>query len=416
MPPLTITGYAMFGLTVILALLMVVAGIRIVKAIAGRGGSRKAESRGESAMLSMALQEAVTKLKAQERATAARAEASERLASQIVEGLTSGLVVVDRAGSVQTINPAAGRILGIDDSAAHLPFRDALATAPALADVIGEALEGGAPIVRRTVALGRLPRLSHLGVTVSPITDADGALQASVCLFTDLTAVVELEEQLRLKEALARLGELTAGLAHEFRNGLATIHGYGRLLDPATLQEPHRSYVEGIRAETTALGEVVTNFLRFARPEQLAMAPVDLRAVIVRAVEDLPGSADAVSVQGGFGTIDGDDVLLRQAFNNLFRNSLEACVAGEIVPRIVVTGEVIGRDVHVIVGDNGPGLVREALDRLFQPFATTKPTGTGLGLAIVQKVVVSHNGVISASNAPSGGAQFRIRLPLSAES
>lgn len=417
MPPLTVTGYALFGLTVMIAILMVVAGVKLIKAVTGRGsGSRKAETRGESAMLSMALQEAVTKLKAQERATAARAEASERLASQIVDGLTSGLVVVDRTGMVQTINPAAGRILGIGETAVNVSYRQALASAPALAGVIGEALEGGAPIVRRTVALGQSPRLSHLGVTVSPITDANGALQASVCLFTDLTAVVELEEQLRLKEALARLGELTAGLAHEFRNGLATIHGYGRLLDPAALQEPHRAYVEGIRAETTALGEVVTNFLRFARPEQLAMAPVDLRAVIVRAVEDLPGSAEAVTVQGEFGTIDGDDVLLRQAFNNLFRNSLEACVAGEVVPRIVVTGEVIGRDVHVVVEDSGPGLVREALDRLFQPFATTKPTGTGLGLAIVQKVIVSHNGVISASNAPSSGAQFRIRLPLLSDS
>ena len=414
MPTLTVTGYALFGLTVIIAILMIVAVIKVAKAASGLGGSRKAESRGESAMLSMALQEAVTKLKAQERATAARAEASERLASQIVEGLTSGLVVVDRAGNVQTINPAAGRILGIDDSIVHVPFREALAAAPALADVIGEALEGGAPIVRRTVALGRSSKLSHLGVTVSPITDADGALQASVCLFTDITAVVELEEQLRLKEALARLGELTAGLAHEFRNGLATIHGYGRLLDPTTLQEPHRAYVEGIRAETTALGEVVTNFLRFARPEELAMAPVDLRAVIVRAVEDLPGGDDAVTVQGEFGTVDGDDVLLRQAFNNLFRNSLEACAAGGVVPRIVVTGEVIGRDVHVTVDDNGPGLAREALDRLFQPFATTKPTGTGLGLAIVQKVIVSHNGLIAASNRPDGGAQFRVRLPASA--
>ena len=416
MPPLTVTGYALFGLTVMIAILAVVAGAKIIKAVTGRGGSRKPESRGESAMLSMALQEAVTKLKAQERATAARAEASERLASQIVEGLTSGLVVVDRAGNVQTINPAAGRILGIAGSIVHVPFREALATAPALADVIGEALEGGAPIVRRTVALGRSSNLSHLGVTVSPITDADGALQSSVCLFTDLTAVVELEEQLRLKEALARLGELTAGLAHEFRNGLATIHGYGRLLDPAALQEPHRAYVEGIRAETKALGEVVTNFLRFARPEQLVMAPVNLRAVIVRAAEDVPGSSETVVLQGEFGTVDGDDVLLRQAFSNLFRNSVEACAAGGVPPRIVVTGEVTGRDVHVIVDDNGSGLVREALDRLFQPFATTKPTGTGLGLAIVQKVIVSHNGVVSAGNGPSGGAQFRIRLPLSSGS
>lgn len=413
MPPLTIAGYALVGLTIMVAILLVVVIVMLVKAASGRGLSRKSESRGESAMLSMALQEAVTKLKAQERATAARAEASERLASQIVEGLTSGLVVVDRAGRVQTINPAAGRILGLDETAVSIPFRDALSKAPALADVIAEALEDSAPILRRTVALGGTSKPSHLGVTVSPISDANGVLQAAVCLFTDLTAVVELEEQLRLKEALARLGELTAGLAHEFRNGLATIHGYGRLLDPAALPEPYRPYVEGIRAETTALGEVVTNFLRFAKPEQLAMAPVDVRAVIVRALEDLPGAAAAVTVEGEFSVVDGDDVLLRHAFNNLVRNSLEACAAAATPPRIVVRGQIVDRDVRITVDDNGPGLAAEALNRLFQPFATTKPTGTGLGLAIVQKVIVSHNGVISAGNRPDGGAQFRVRLPRS---
>lgn len=415
MPTLNLAGYALLGLTLMIAALLVVVVILVVKAASGRRAFRKTESRGESAMLSMALQEAVTKLRAQERATAARAEASERLASQIVGGLTSGLIVVDRAGHVQTINPAAGRLLGLDAAVISLPFREALPMAPGLADLIGEALLGAAPIVRRTVALGGTSRPSHLGVTVSPISDADGSLQAAVCLFTDLTAVVELEEQLRLKEALARLGELTAGLAHEFRNGLATIHGYGRLLDPATLAEPQRAYVEGIRAETIALGEVATNFLRFAKPESLTMAPVDLRAVIVRALDDLPGGADAVVVEGEFATIDGDDVLLRQAFNNLLRNSLEACAAGPVAPRITVRGELVDRYVRVTIDDNGPGLTPEALARLFQPFATTKPTGTGLGLAIVQKVIVSHNGRVSAGNRPDGGAQFRLRLPRQAD-
>src|ERR671920_2582982 len=98
--------------------------------------------------------------------------------------------------------------------------------------------------------------------------DAEGRTSGVICLFTDLSRVVGLEEQLRLKDALARLGELTAGLAHEFRNGLATIHGYARLLDPQSLPDQARTCVEGIRAETIALGEVVTNFLRFARPDQ----------------------------------------------------------------------------------------------------------------------------------------------------
>ena len=413
MTSLNFAGMALLGITLLLVLLLIVVVMRIAKVASGRGAAarREADSRTESALLSMALQETLTKLKQQERVSAARAEASERLSSQIVEGLTSGLVVVDRGGMVQSVNPAARRILDLDRDGVGLPFREVLASAPAMSDVINEALHGASPILRRTIALGE-GRPQHLGVTVSPITDADGSLQAAVCLFTDLTAVVRLEEQLRLKEALARLGELTAGLAHEFRNGLATIHGYGRLLDPQTLPEQARTCVEGIRAETTALGEVVTNFLRFARPDQITMAPVDLRAVIERAIDDLSGAPEATTINGTFASIEGDDVLLRQAFSNLLRNSLEACDGAGVQPRIVIRGDVSATDVTISVVDNGPGFEPEALSKAFQPFATTKAAGTGLGLAIVQKVIVSHNGDITAGNRPGGGAQFDIRLPV----
>jgi signal transduction histidine kinase len=172
-----------------------------------------------------------------------------------------------------------------------------------------------------------------------------------------------------------------------------------------------RPYVEGIRAETTALGEVVTNFLRFAKPDPLTRTPTDLRAVIERAVDDHP-LPTRIQVIGEFGTVDGDDVLLRQVFSNLLRNSIEACASAGIEPMIVVTGAIEGGEIRLTVDDNGPGLVKAALARLFQPFATTKPAGTGLGLAIVQKVIVSHNGHVTASNRADGGAQFRIRLPL----
>ncbi len=410
MQDLSIAGPALLGLALMIAFLLIVVVVMVVRAASGRRRART-NDRGDSAMLSMALQEAVIKLKSQERQMAARAEASERLAGQIVAGLTSGMIVVDRTGDVQTLNPAARRILGIDADTCG-SVTEVLRSVPALADVIAEALRTATPIVRRTVMLEGEPRPSHLGVTVSPITGTEGDMQAVVCLFTDLTAVVELEERLRLKEALARLGELTAGLAHEFRNGLATIHGYGRLLDPAALPEPARTYVEGIRAETTALGEVVTNFLRFARPEQFAMAPVDLRAIVARAIDDLPAAAEVTSFEGEFGTVNGDDVLLRQAFSNLLRNSLEACAERTKAAAIVVRGEVKGGDVYVTVDDNGPGLAPAAVSRLFQPFATTKAAGTGLGLAIVQKVIVSHNGVVVAGSSPAGGARFQVRLPI----
>ena len=400
---------AMLAILLVIAILFVIVIVRTVRVVSGRDARR--ESGGESVMLSMALQDALTKLKQQERAMAARAEASERLADQIVEGLTSGLVVVDRTGTVQAINPAAQRILEIDAKVTGQSFRDALKPATALTDLIAEALEVGSPIVRRTITLAGI-KARYFGVTVSPIASTDGTLQAAVCLFTDLTAVVELEEQLRLKEALARLGELTAGLAHEFRNGLATIHGYGRLLDPATLPDQARTCVEGIRAETTALGEVVTNFLRFARPEQMTMAPVDLKAVIQRAIEDVPGATAVVQLEGNFATIDGDDVLLRRAFSNLVRNSLEACADAGMPARVYVRSDITPQGVQLVFEDNGPGFSPEYLAKAFQPFATTKANGTGLGLAIVQKVIVSHNGHITAGNRPEGGAQFRVRFPI----
>ena len=405
---------AMLAILVAIAILFVVVMVRAIRVASGRGAAKR-EGGGETAMLSMALQDALTKLKQQERAMAARAEASERLADQIVEGLTSGLVVVDRTGVVQAVNPAAQRILEMGGLRAGKPFREAFGQATALSDLIAEALQVGSPIVRRTIKLGGA-KTRHLGVTVSPIAAADGGLQAAVCLFTDLTAVVELEEQLRLKEALARLGELTAGLAHEFRNGLATIHGYGRLLDPATLPEQARTCVNGIREETTALGEVVTNFLRFARPEEMTMAPVELRSVVMSAMRDVPGASDAVKLDGNFATIHGDEVLLRRAFNNLFRNSLEACQEIGRLPRVSVRSTITHDDTELVFEDNGPGFAPEYLTRLFQPFATTKANGTGLGLAIVQKVIVSHNGLITAVNRPEGGAQFRVRLPLTPSS
>jgi PAS domain S-box-containing protein len=408
---LSFATMAMLGILVAIAILFVVVMVRAIRVASGRGTAKR-EAGGEAAMLSMALQDALTKLKQQERAMAARAEASERLADQIVEGLTSGLVVVDRTGTVQAVNPAAQRILGMGGLRSGKPFREAFGPATALSDLIAEALQVGSPIVRRTIKLGGA-KTRHLGVTVSPIAAPDGALQAAVCLFTDLTAVVELEEQLRLKEALARLGELTAGLAHEFRNGLATIHGYARLLDPATLPDQARTCVEGIRAETTSLGEVVTNFLRFARPEEMTMAPVELRSVLTSAIRDVPGAADAVKLEGNFATINGDEVLLRRAFSNLVRNSLEACAEAGMPPHVYVRSDIVGNATQVVFEDNGPGFAPEYLSKVFQPFATTKANGTGLGLAIAQKVIVSHNGNISAGNRPEGGAVFRVRLPTS---
>jgi two-component system sensor histidine kinase PilS (NtrC family) len=405
------TGYAFLGLTAVVAILVGVLAFAVMRFAAAARDSRRSlgDSPGDSVLLASALEEAFAKLKAQERATAARAEASERLSSQIVASLTSGLIVVDEVRHVKIVNPAAHRILRFAETPSAIA--SLLADVPALDDVIRESLDGKAPVVRREITIVRGGETMHLGVTVSPLA-GESAPEGAICLFSDLTSVVALEEQLRLKEALARLGELTAGLAHEFRNGLATIHGYGHLLDPETLPVPQRTYVEGIRSETQELGEVVTNFLKFARPQPLSLAPVDLRILLARAADDVPTAT--IEFNGEFDTVDADDVLLRQAFSNLFRNSVEACTAAHRPAAIAVEGRLDARNESVIltIRDNGPGIAAEGLDKVFQPFFTTRPGGTGLGLSIVQKVIVSHNGRVAAANHPDGGAVFTIAFPI----
>jgi PAS domain S-box-containing protein len=419
------SAYALLGMTAIVAALvsiLVFALLRFVAAARDARGPLR-ESGGETAFMAAALQEAMTKLKAQERAMAERAEASERLSSEIVVSLTAGLLVVDLDRQVRILNPAARRMLGLSPEQSLGSYRELLVNVSPLADVIEECLRTRHPIVRRALEMpGERQVASHLGVTVSPLSDPSGNPHGVICLFTDLTAVIDMEEQLRLKDSLARVGELTAGIAHEFRNGLATIHGYARLLDLEALPPTYRPYVEGIRQETASLGQVVTNFLTFARPAQLVLAPVDLEAIVERAAEEIRADARTrggeVVVRGSFPTIEGDDVLLRQAFSNLVRNALEACVAAGKAPSIVIDGAVDGDQgaARISVLDNGPGIDLASRERIFRPFFTTKKQGTGLGLALVQKIIVSHNGRIGVGTSPSGGASFQISLPVATSS
>jgi signal transduction histidine kinase len=413
------SGYLFLGLTAIVAALSGVLAYAILRIFAAaRAATRDDKKTGsETAFMAAAMEDAVRKLRDGERAMKARAEASERLSSEIVASLTSGLLVVDRDGIVRTLNPAGQTMLRLAGNRWEGPYREVLKDAGSLADVLEECLTTSKPVVRRAVPLTG-GAASHLGLTVSPIREeAGGDANGVICLFTDLTEVMELEEQLRLKDSLARLGEMTAGIAHEFRNGLATIHGYGRLLELERLPADYRPFVQGIRDETEALGQVVTNFLSFARPTELALAPVEMTALVERAAEEVRAEVRArggdVVVRGEFGRVDGDEVLLRQALSNLCRNAFEACAQARIAPEILIEGQrdPVHSVIRISVSDNGPGVPDGVADRVFTPFFTTKAQGTGLGLALVQKIVVTHNGRVTVATGDGGGARFVVTLP-----
>lgn len=417
---MTQTGYLFLGLTAIVAVMAAVLAFAILKIFAAaRTVTRRDQALGtETAFMATAMEDAIQTLRSQERAMKARAEASERLSDEIISSMTSGLLVVSQSGDVRTINPAGRRLLGLNETGELGDLEQVLRYAPSLRGLIEECATTGRAIVRRAVPLAPgAPGATHIGVTVSPVRDERGHTYGAICLFTDLSEIVDLEEQLRLKDSLARLGELTAGIAHEFRNGLATIHGYSRLLNPDRLPAEFKPYVHGIRDEVDALGEVVTNFLNFARPTELALGPVDMRAIAERAADeirqDVTSRAGSVQVRGEFEAVEGDEVLLRQAFSNLCRNALEACADAGVPPRIVIDGVVDAaqRALRIEVIDNGPGIDLTAGARIFRPFFSTKARGTGLGLALVQKIVVTHNGRVTAANSDAGGARFSVTLP-----
>ncbi len=122
-----------------------------------------------------------------------------------------------------------------------------------------------------------------------------------------------------------------------------------------------------------------------------------------------------VTLSGEFGALDGDEVLLRQAFSNLLRNAIDACTGASLAPVVAIRSQV-DRDrqvTRISVDDNGPGIEPSARQQVFRPFFTSKRTGTGLGLALVQKIIVFHNGRVAVEESDLGGASLRITLPLS---
>jgi signal transduction histidine kinase len=246
---------------------------------------------------------------------------------------------------------------------------------------------------------------------------ASGAL----CLMSDLTELSALQKQIRWKESLAALGEMSAGIAHEFKNALATISGYAQMIRSELQPGETRDSAERILDQTRSLTHVVTEFLRFAKPLEICYETVPMQTLIERVAEELHESVPQCRVewQGKFEELPGDEALIRQALLNLTRNAAEAAREGGNSPQVIIAGTIEdlgGRKwQRLCVADNGPGIPEQDLQKIFLPFYTTKSEGTGLGLAVVQKVALQHGGSIEARNRQGGGAEFLLWLPLRQE-
>ncbi len=388
-------------------------------------GSEKPKSDNPTAFMAASMQAVIKKLKEQEkelellhRVERERAQQSERMSEAVTRNMPAGLLLVNSSGLITSANPAAEAALGVK-SLAYRRHSEVLGAGSRLTELVGACLEHGRTFRREEVEyLTPAHELRQLGVTISPIQDGAGEITGAICLLSDLTELAALQKQIHMKENLAALGELSAGIAHEFKNALATISGYAQMIrseaQPGTDLHEHGDL---ILRQTRSLTHVVTEFLKFARPLELADEQVSLRPMIERIVEEIGEFVPGVSIatEGEFGEVSGDDTLLRQAILNLARNAAEAAADNPAGGRVLIRGEVdksgAMQGQRISITDNGPGIPAEALTKIFMPFYTTKSNGTGLGLAVVQKIVVQHGGSIDARNQSQGGAEFIVWLP-----
>ncbi len=223
--------------------------------------------------------------------------------------------------------------------------------------------------------------------------------------------------ELQRSKRLAALGEMAAGIAHEVRNPLASIQLYATMLQKDLVDRPpQQDIARKIGSAVRGLDGIVGDVLSFARELKLKRRDENAAALLGRAVEALRPAIDLANVEVCIDVADPEFVVacdrdaMQQALVNLVRNAVEAMEHGGTLTLTAIADEMGG--VKLIIKDTGPGISDESIDRIFNPFFTTRATGTGLGLAIVHRIVDAHGGSISVHNdSPTGGAVFTLAFP-----
>jgi two-component system sensor histidine kinase PilS (NtrC family) len=337
---------------------------------------------------------------------------------KIVESISSGVLTVDASNRILSLNRSGEETLGRKT-----------------AEIFNKNLADVFPVLSREIAARdqkkstrpevSLPKpdgsLIYLGFSLSALKGEGGEDLGKILIFQDITRIKEMEKEIRRSEKLAAIGELAAGIAHEIRNPLGAISGpLQLLLERQELPDEERRLMRIILRETERLNRLVTDFLRFARPEKPQFFPLDPIPILDECVDftsrgqDFPRGIKIEKHYEKSRLIQADPHQLRQLFLNLLINAGEAMPSGGTLRVWSRNGAERGQ-LEIGLSDTGAGMNEETQARLFEPFFTTKEKGIGLGLAIVHRIVEMHGGRIQVESRPGAGATFTLSFPLSGE-
>jgi two-component system sensor histidine kinase PilS (NtrC family) len=335
----------------------------------------------------------------------------------VVQSISSGLVTTDLDGIITSVNRAGEQILRRE--AAQLVgehAREAGLFPGSSWEQLARECREREPI-RTEVREGGPDHDSWLGFTLTPLTTAEGSEGGYIVVFQDLTAWRALQAELRLKDRMAAVGELAAGIAHEIGNPLAAISGSVQMLSPAAEPDPQKSKLLSIvLRESQRLDRTIKSFLQFARPRERSSVWFDIARLLAEHVELLGNSPErspahhlVVDLDPPSARVLGDPDQISQIFWNLARNALKAMPDGGVLR---ISGELATGSYLLRVSDTGRGMTPSERDKMFQPFHSFFDQGTGIGMAIVYRIVQEHGGRVTVESMPGAGTVIAVELPI----
>lgn len=340
---------------------------------------------------------------------------TQRFLENILSNIQTGVLSIDRDGIISHINQVGINVLHISTWVGLSIFD--IISCPAFKNLVKYSLKQGCSVSENEIPFQRSNnQIIPLQVSTVPLLES-GHLTGLVVTFHDLSAIRKLEEQLRRQDRLAALGRMAAGVAHEIRNPLSIIRGSAEILKKRFGHlEDEQGLSDFILDEVKRLSLVVNDFLMFARPP----IPNKEEIRIDELFRDLIAYFDKQSIDTKFNivhevqtpdsTISADLKLCRQVFLNLVINAQQAMPDGGTITLRARTAS-IDSEVYIEVIDEGIGIHPEQLDKIFDPFYTSKDSGTGLGLSLVHQIVSSHGGRIEVESIPGKGSIFRLIFP-----